>query len=416
MDLDIGVNFMIDLLDVVSIIFTVILISVFYLLVIAQFNGAKTKKLENLSILIAFFMGGLAFILYLIGKIGEISEPPNLDLINHSFSLMFISFTICFYFWYRHYLSILSLRYEFKSNESYMVKLFKPKTFVDIILIGGIVIGIVSYIFFFFESLGLINHTVFNFFWQALGLTPYVGRVVTLVSHITFFSGALVFTYIMTIIINNNLLELEFLTVFETIPIFLLAFINVLLFFNDLLFTYEIITYDFQLVVLNIGLLLFTLSMLSLVLDYIIENPPHFETPSIYKNQIKDNLNELKATNKLPPAVLKETLDLNALNDSLKSLNGTGIFILMYILKEQEVIAKDIENKFNIKKSTVSFCLKKLEEYNLILRKSPTESILADNKSLKHQNDIDGRKKIIIINKNGVELLQMLHLNLVENF
>ena len=242
------------------------------------------------------------------------------------------------------------------------------------------------------------------------------GRAVTVTSHISMFSGACVYFYIIYIIMHNNLLELGKLKPFETIPIFLMAFVNVLLFVNNFLFTYGIYDYSTQLIILNVGILLFFVSMLSLVLEYIIENPPHFKSPSLYK-EIYHELDELSETHVLKSTMdekKKESVELNLIREAILKLNGINILILMYILREKSVIAKDIEEEFNIKKATVSYNIKLLEEYNFIERSSNIEKILQEGRSVE-KTEVDQRKKYIIINENGKDFLRSLHHNLEGN-
>lgn len=396
------------------------LISAFYLLLLMQIYNSKTQKLDNNSFMIGLLSGGIAFILYLFDLINKLSTNNEL-LTIHLESLMFISFSLCFYFWYRHYFSIVSLFYDKEESKSLLLnfkltnKIFKPLSALDIFLISGILISVFSYILLFLNIL-----TLFDFFWEILGIPGGggLGRAVTITSHITFLSGAVVFLYITIIIISNNLLDFGKLKVYELMPILLLSFINIFLFINDLFITFDFYTGSGEIseIFIIIGLILFFISMLVLIIDYIIVNPFHLQSPSIYK-QIKLNLDLLNEEDGLLVSITDfedsyNIQDLNKKLDYIQKMNGTSILILLYILRNDNVIAKDIEDEFNIKKSTLSYNIRILETEKFIERTSRMEKRLQEGGDIDTDDDLDQRQKIIFINEKGRKFLESLHYSL----
>ena len=106
--------------------------------------------------------------------------------------------------------------------------------------------------------------------------------------------------------------------------------------------------------------------------------------------------------------------DIDSTFELMQKLNGTSILILMYIIRNKDVIAKDIGLEFSIKKSTVSYNLKMLESNKLIERTSKMEKALAENPD--ELDDFDHRQKIITINEDGIRFLELLNYNLKGMF
>lgn len=406
---------MIDVIPALSLLFSILILACFFLLLIIQINSYNSKKIENQFFIIAIVAGTIAIISYIFDTVLWIKQP-NFETRRTLDSILFFFFTICFYFWYKHYSEIIFLKGKEKRKYNYLQLLqpylnwLEPIDLIDILFFIGIIADIVVYFGYYFNL-----DSLFNPLWYLFALDNVHDRYVTFLSHIAFLSG-LVFFYISFIIVANNLIELNKVSILELFAIVPLGFSNFFLFFNDVFVTYGIYSPDLALFLVNIGLLIIFISLIILLVNYIVVNPSHIQSPSLYKDIV-----ELFKTIDDPSFQKEKILEVSAKPDfpieAQKSLNleiphklnGTCIIILIYLMKNSKLntLAKDLEVDLSLNKSTISYNLKILEKNEFISRSSPLE--LKGKSIFSSDKELDQRQKFISINENGKEFLVMLH-------
>ena len=257
-----------------------------------------------------------------------------------------------------------------------------------------------------------------DLFWSTIGLDNGQGRFVTITSFNAFLSGW-IFFYITYIIIKHDLIELNKVRNYELISIVTLGFSNVVLFFNNIFITYGFYSYDSATLIVNVSLLVLFFSLIFLLIDFLLLNPSHIQSPSLYKDIAKliTTIDDpsFKLTGYEDPSPYRS--DSSRTNDTIETFNipqklsGTCIIILIFLMKNanlKNLLAKDLEANLNLNKSTVSYNLKILENNNFISRNTPIESKVKDNIS-KDEVDLDQRQKRISINQNGIRFLVQLY-------
>lgn len=408
---------MIDPILASSLVLSILIVGSFFLLLIMQVNSYANKKMENPFFIIAVVSGSIGITAYIFAVIISFNNSSNVELINNLHSYLFFFFTICFYFWYKHYQKIITLnekstlkQLDFLKELNFIPNWMYPVTLIDILFVLGLGIDIGYYILYLLH----LNLIVFGIIWNLLKISNTDGRMVTVFSVIAFLSG-LIFFYISYIIINNNLIELNKVPIFELLSILSLGFSNVFLFINDIFITFSVYPLEINNLVVGIGLLIIFFSLIMLLANYILLNPSHVSSPSLYRditnlmNTINDPNFSLKTSIQSIPTS-NNPLQANSLMGKLKipqKLNGTCIIILIYLMKNNElssILAKDLEVNLNLNKSTISYNLKILENNDFINRFNPIEGI-----SKGFDEEIDQRRKLIKINDNGKNFLILLH-------
>jgi DNA-binding MarR family transcriptional regulator len=400
---------MIEFITGLSLVFSILIVGNFFLLLIIQINSLNNKKLENNFFIIALISGSIAIISYIFDTILWITKPNPYLRINLYLSLFFF-FTVCFYFWYKHYTKIISMTESFVLNFQILNKTsitswLNPISKIDLLFFIGFLLDFIYYFTYFFR----IDY-IFDIFWNLLGINNEIGRVVTVFSHIAFLSGC-VFFYISYIIIKNNLIELKKVPLFEVISIIFIGFANIFLFINDFLLTMRLYDDEIGTFLVNVGLLIIFISLIMLLVNYVYLNPSHVQSPSILKeiaemlktidkSSLDNNVEKIKTPK-------SQTRTIEAL-DIPQKLNGTCIIILIYLLKNSEsnMTAKDLEINLKLNKSTISYNLKLLENFMYITRINAIELFINDQN---RNEEFDQRQKFILINENGRKFLATIH-------
>lgn len=411
---------MIDPISAISLVLSILIVGCFFLLLIMQVNSLANKKIENFFFIIALIAGTIGITSYTFAVILNVSVTnQNVDeVINNLHSYLFFFFTICFYFWYKHYEKIITL-HDYSPLKKYdiftrfdIVSWLDPITKIDLLFFIGLGIDVIYYSLYLVH----LNLIVFGFIWNALGIGNTDGRMPTVFSIIAFLSG-LTFFYITYIIITNNLVELNKVPIFELLAIIALGFSNVFLLINDILVTFGFYPLALSYFIVGIGLLIVFLSLIMLLINYILLNPSHVTSPSLFKdivqliNTIDDPVFEsaIKSQFKSGQSILP-TPGVTKSFDRLyipQKLNGTCIIILIYLMKNYKlstILAKDLEENLKLNKSTISYNLKILENNEFINRISPIKMGM----TVKSDAEIDQRQKFISINDNGKNFLLSL--------
>ena len=407
---------MIDPISAISLVLSILIVGCFFLLLIMQVNSFANKKIENPFFIIALIAGSIGITSYTFAVILDATNP-NVELTNNLHSYLFFFFTLCFYFWYKHYEKIITLqdrsittRFNFLKKLDF--KWLDPITTLDILFYIGLTIDLIYYVLYLFH----LNLMVFGFIWHFLGVGNTDGRMVTVFSLIAFLSG-LTFFYITYIIITNNLVELSKVPIFEVLAIIALGFSNAFLLINDIFVTFGLYPLDLSYLIVGIGLLIVFLSLIMLLINYILLNPSHVTSPSLFKdivqliNAIDDPVFE--TSSKYQFKTEESTFPVPTIYKSFEKLsipqklNVTYIIILIYLMKNYNIsaiLAKDLEANLNLNKSTISYNLKILENNEFINRISPIEKEMI----VKSDLEVDQRQKFISINENGRNFLLSL--------
>ena len=409
---------MIDTLSIIGLVLSFLIVACFFLLIIIQINSYNNSKVENLSFILALIAGLIAISTWIFDLIIWDNNSCNISLTNQCIitrsnlnGLLFFFFTISFYFWFKHYQKIIlfnskkySLQFNFLKRFSFISNVQYSISFIDILFFIGIFLNTIVYLGYFFGLGG-----IFNIFWQLVDLPNNAGRFVTFLSLIGILSGG-IFLYITYIIIKNNLIELGKVTIFELFSITVLGFTSVILLINDILITYNFYGGDLNTLIVNIGLFTIFISLIILLVDYILLQPTHIQSPSLYKD-IAELIKTIKIENVVTPKSEIEIPTIQILSEDIskleipQKLNGTGIIILIYLMKNEKVknlLAKDLETDLKLNKSTISYNLKILENNSFITRKTPIEISINENSS---EDELDQRQKRILINENGKKFL-----------
>ena len=404
---------MIDPITALSLVLSILIVGCFFLLLIMQIDQFANRKIENLFFIIALVAGTVGITSYIFEIILAITSPNDYITINlHSY--LFFFFTVCFYFWYKHYQKIIIFkerpsRFDFLKRLNVIPHWLEPISTIDVLFFIGFFIDIFYYLCFLLNIQG-----IFNFFWDMVHLSNNQGRTVAILSHIAFMGGW-VFFYITYIIIVNNLVELNKVTLYELLAIISLGFSNVFLFINDLFLTFSVYHGDVGNLIVGLGLLVVFISLIMLLVNFIVLNPSHVQSPSLYKD-----IAELIRTIDAPGFTNSEFISKNIASQQLNSiaeleslnipqkLNGTCIFILIYLMKNlklKNLLAKDLEADLKLNKSTISYNLKILEKNEFVNRTTPIE-LKATNRM---DDELDQRQKIISITEAGKDFLISLH-------
>ena len=409
---------MIDTLSIIGLVLSFLIVACFFLLIIIQINSYNNSKVENLSFILALIAGLIAISTWIFDLIIWDNNSCNISLTNQCIitrsnlnGLLFFFFTISFYFWFKHYQKIIlfnskkySLQFNFLKRFSFISNVQYSISFIDILFFIGIFLNTIVYLGYFFGLGG-----IFNIFWQLVDLPNNAGRFVTFLSLIGILSGG-IFLYITYIIIKNNLIELGKVTIFELFSITVLGFTSVILLINDILITYNFYGGDLNTLIVNIGLFTIFISLIILLVDYILLQPTHIQSPSLYKD-IAELIKTIKIENVVVPKSEIEIPKIQILSEDISKLeiphklNGTGIIILIYLMKNEKVknlLAKDLETDLKLNKSTIYYNLKILENNSFITRKTPIEISINENSS---EDELDQRQKRILINENGKKFL-----------
>ena len=409
---------MIDTLSIIGLVLSFLIVACFFLLIIIQINSYNNSKVENLSFILALIAGLIAISTWIFDLIIWDNNSCNISLTNQCIitrsnlnGLLFFFFTISFYFWFKHYQKIIlfnskkySLQFNLLKRFSFISNVQYSISFIDILFFIGIFLNTIVYLGYFFGLGG-----IFNIFWQLVDLPNNAGRFVTFLSLIGILSGG-IFLYITYIIIKNNLIELGKVTIFELFSITVLGFTSVILLINDILITYNFYGGDLNTLIVNIGLFTIFISLIILLVDYILLQPTHIQSPSLYKD-IAELIKTIKIENVVTPKSEIEIPTIQILSEDIskleipQKLNGTGIIILIYLMKNEKVknlLAKDLETDLKLNKSTISYNLKILENNSFITRKTPIEISINENSS---EDELDQRQKRILINENWKKFL-----------
>ncbi|MHA1992543.1 MAG: hypothetical protein ACW981_02790 [Candidatus Hodarchaeales archaeon] len=391
---------MLDLIIFFDILLKILLIVVFSILLVFQVIQAQEKKLQNYYFTLAIIFGLLATPPYLLDPIlweviVDVATRDSIRIFLQSTSVTL--YAVFFYFWYKHYEAIYSLE---------PMKEFKWQNYVLVFLTVA--------------NLGIYLMHFLGFFpWDLLqdlydrGLMPLFligggGRIVTYLTHISFFIGILSYGLILYNSIKFKLIELNKISLVELIAIILLFITNVLLFVNDVFLTLEI--YGSLGSVIGTPILtgltfLFFVGLILLIVNYMIFNPGHLLSPSMNR-EFYYKLNNLLGSENKVLENKKPVADEPEINTfDLKKLNSTSIELLIYLLKHSDegTYARSIETDLQLNKATVSYNLRILEENSLIDR---FESL--------QENDM--RFKKIKINEDGLKFLMTFHSNLSNYF
>ena len=409
---------MIDTLSIIGLVLSILIVACFFLLIIIQINSYSNNKVENLSFILALIAGLIAISTYIFDLIIWVNNSCNINTTNQCIltrsdlnGLLFFFFTISFYFWFKHYQKIIlfnskkySLHFDFLKRFNFISNAQYSISFIDILFFSGIFLNTIIFLGYFFGF-----GKIFDLFWQLVALPNPTGRFVTFLSLVATLSGG-IFLYITYIIIKNNLIELGKVTIFELFSMTVLGFTSVILLINDVLITYNVYGNDLNNLIVNIGLFTIFISLIILLVDYILLQPTHIQSPSLYKD-IAELIKTIKIEGTVIPKSENELPKLSPPSQDItqleipQKLNGTGIIILIYLMKNEKaknLLAKDLESNLNLNKSTISYNLKILETNSFISRKSPIEISISGTSS---EDDLDQRQKRILINENGKKFL-----------
>ncbi len=262
---------------------------------------------------------------------------------------------------------------------------------------------IITVLYFIGVNLGL--YRPLSDLWSYLGISTHPGRVVTIVSHIAFLTWVSVCTIALYIIITSDLIELRKISTFEFISIAIQLITTSFLLLEDLFITFSVYDRDMSNMLITIGLLVLFLGLLSLLLNYLLFDPTHVQSPSIqleYYEKLQNIFSSqvTETNNKRSDSISASVATLTP-----KKLPSTALFILIHILNSNNFIsyARSIEENLNLSKSTVSYNLNLLENEYLIERK--TGNLQEDQ-----------RFKVVILRDKGMEYLLLVYLQLEKHF
>lgn len=379
-----------DILDFIDLAVKLLLVTVFFILFVVQLSQMrnKPKPLKPWYFVIAMLMGGIGFSILIIDTI--LWEVNPIDKNRIVFMIfVFVLLQLFGYFWYLHYESIISVTIPKKRN-----------LFFASLVISNLVI---SALYFLGFNLGL--YSPFTEIWDFLGISTHEGRIVTIVSHISFAGWVSAYGIVIFIIISHNLIELKKISTTELVSIAIQFVAVTFLLLEDVLVTLNFYEDDTREVLITTGLLVLFIGLLSLLSSYLLFQPSHVQSPSI-QHDYYEKLRYAFIDQKVHTAAEVDSSEPIVITELTPTkLPSTAIFILIHVLNSQAFTsyAKAIENDLNLNKSTVSYNLTLLEKNLLIERK--TENL-----------DEDQRLKAIIIGSKGIEYLFSVYLQLEKYF
>ncbi|MFQ5980862.1 MAG: MarR family transcriptional regulator [Candidatus Heimdallarchaeota archaeon] len=361
------------------------ILSVFFILFITQLSQIRNEPIRFKYILIAMLCGVLGFSILLIDTIfWEVNPDKENRRIFHV--IVFVFLQVYAYFWYLHYESIISVRMPKRRN---------------LPLLALVILNVtISSLYFLGFNLGL-----FSELWDLLGISTHEGRIVTIVSHLAFFTWVPVCGIAIFIILGNGLVELRKISMIELAAIAIQFVASSFLLMDDIFITFSLYDRSTSELMVTIGLLVFFIGLLSLLLSYLVLNPSHVQSPSI-QQEYYEQLRFAFSDPKLMAGTQSGAASTTAVTGLIpKKLPSTAIFILIHILNSEDSMsyAKSIETTLNLNKSTVSYNLSLLEKENLVERRP------------EHLEE-DQRLKTIILASGGLDYLYAVFLQLERFF
>ncbi|MHA2369646.1 MAG: MarR family transcriptional regulator [Candidatus Hodarchaeales archaeon] len=377
-----------DILFFIDLGIKILLLTVFFNLFIIQLYQMKNRPMQSKFFTISMLMGTIGFVILVIDTIlWEVNPIKENRIAFHV--IIFVLLQVYAYFWYLHYEAIIS------------VAIPKIRNF-PLLFLAALSI-IITVLYFIGVNLGLSRPL--SDLWSYLGISTHPGRVVTIVSHIAFLVWVSVCTIALYIIITSNLIELRKISTFELISIAIQLITTSFLLLEDLFITFSVYDRDMSNMLITIGLLVLFLGLLSLLLNYLLFDPPHVQSPSIqleYYEKLQNIFSDqATGTNN----ERSDSISASATALAPKKLPSTALFILIHILNSNNSTsyARAIEENLNLSKSTVSYNLNLLENAYLIERK--TENLQEDQ-----------RFKVVILRNKGMEYLLSVYLQLEKHF
>ncbi|MHA2232690.1 MAG: hypothetical protein ACXAB4_09380 [Candidatus Hodarchaeales archaeon] len=237
------------------------ILSVFFILFITQLSQIRNEPIRFKYILIAMLSGVLGFSILLLDTIfWEVNPNKENRRIFHV--VVFVFLQVYAYFWYLHYESIISVRMPKRRN---------------LPLLALVILNVtISSLYFLGFNLGL-----FSELWDLLGISTHEGRIVTIVSHLAFFTWVPVCGIAIFIILGNGLVELRKISMIELAAIAIQFVASSFLLMDDIFITFSLYDKPTSELMVTIGLMVFFIGLLSLLLSYLVLNPSHVQSPSI---------------------------------------------------------------------------------------------------------------------------------------
>ncbi|MHA2497425.1 MAG: MarR family transcriptional regulator [Candidatus Hodarchaeales archaeon] len=377
-----------DILFFIDLGIKILLLTVFFNLFIIQLYQMKNRPMQSKFFTISMLMGTIGFVILVIDTIlWEVNPIKENRIAFHV--IIFVLLQVYAYFWYLHYEAIIS------------VAIPKIRNF-PLLFLAALSI-IITVLYFIGVNLGLSRPL--SDLWSYLGISTHPGRVVTIVSHIAFLVWVSVCTIALYIIITSNLIELRKISTFELISIAIQLITTSFLLLEDLFITFSVYDRDMSNMLITIGLLVLFLGLLSLLLNYLLFDPPHVQSPSIQLEYYEKLQNIFSGQAAGTNNERSDSISASAPALAPKKLPSTALFILIHILNSNNSTsyARAIEENLNLSKSTVSYNLNLLENEYLIERKM--ENLQEDQ-----------RFKVVILRNKGMEYLLSVYLQLEKHF
>ncbi|MHA2233094.1 MAG: hypothetical protein ACXAB4_11480 [Candidatus Hodarchaeales archaeon] len=365
-----------------------VLVAVFFILFAHQIYQLKDKPLETRFFAIALLTGSLGAVILLIDTVlWEFNSHEETRIIFQIFALMFLQLFACFLF--LHYDSVIDVT----------IPRWRQSMFFSLVILNSVLAGL----YFLESSFGVLSFL--PDVWSFLGVSGNQGRIVIVISQITFLTWVPVLGLVLSIMLRNNLVELKKIDAIELIAIVIQFLAATFLVVGELFMTLEMEEESLDSPVIAAGIAVFSIGVIILFLNYLLLKPVHIQSPSIqheHYQKLQVAFMEKKETLR---SQIEEFTVVPVAELMPKKLPSTALFILIHILDSESSTsyAKSIEAELGLGKSTVSYNLNLLEHESLIKRKI---QLLED----------DHRLKAIEISTKGFEYLFNVYLKLDQHF